>query len=569
MKNPFNIPIMKEKKITILLFSLLFLFIRGFSNENQHSSSNAGKQRIEILSSPDLEELTNKWISGYNNLHPEISLSLSLVPKGETFSLSENMILLSDDDRTSKMQEQDSWSMIIGHRAMVPVINSQNPFLSEIYQKGLTIKELIAIFSKASLWSALSDSQTNKAIKCYLTEDEPWASPITVSQDKNPSDFAAQKVLSSRELILKIQQDPYAIGICSLPDVIDIENNSFVSKISILPIDKNRNGRLDHFENIYATPEKLIRGIWLGKYPRELCRNVYAFASSQPSNESALNFLNWLNNNGQDYLNPTGLYKLSNREKSSNLLALSTPAPQTERVAISSFSGKKWLLTAVLLVVVVAGLFIIRGFKRRKQTAINSEDIESTPAMNENIISAPAGLYYAKSHTWAFMEQDGLVKIGIDDFLQHITGAITQIKTLHTGKFVRKGEKILTIIHDGKQLDLYSPISGVIKKQNQSLKEKPDQVNTFPYTDGWVYRIEPLNWFREIRFLLTIEKYREWLKDEFIRLKDFLATSANSNTVVFNHLILQDGGELTDNVLADLAPEVWEDFQIHFINKSK
>ena len=65
------------------------------------------------------------------------------------------------------------------------------------------------------------------------------------------------------------------------------------------------------------------------------------------------------------------------------------------------------------------------------------------------------------------------------------------------------------------------------------------------------------------------EKYKEWLQDEFIRLKDFLAVSMRSNTNVYAHVILQDGGELTDNVLADLGPEVWEDFQTKFIDISK
>jgi hypothetical protein len=33
-------------------------------------------------------------------------------------------------------------------------------------------------------------------------------------------------------------------------------------------------------------------------------------------------------------------------------------------------------------------------------------------------------------------------------------------------------------------------------------------------------------------------------------------------------VILQDGGELKDNVLADMKPEIWEDFQTSFINTS-
>jgi glycine cleavage system H lipoate-binding protein len=167
------------------------------------------------------------------------------------------------------------------------------------------------------------------------------------------------------------------------------------------------------------------------------------------------------------------------------------------------------------------------------------------------------------------MEQDGMVKIGIDDFIKHITGPLTQLKMKSPGEKVRKGELILTIKRDGKQLNLYSPVSGFIRKQNESLLTTPSKINTAPFTEGWVYQIEPGNWVREASFMFMHEKYREWLEDEFARLKDFLAGSANSNTVVYQHVVLQDGGELKDNVLSDLGPEVWEDFQTRFIDTSK
>jgi hypothetical protein len=65
------------------------------------------------------------------------------------------------------------------------------------------------------------------------------------------------------------------------------------------------------------------------------------------------------------------------------------------------------------------------------------------------------------------------------------------------------------------------------------------------------------------------EKYKEWLRNEFSRLRDFVADSLKVNTMAYSHVILQDGGELSDNVLADLGPEVWEDFQTRFIDTSK
>jgi hypothetical protein len=65
------------------------------------------------------------------------------------------------------------------------------------------------------------------------------------------------------------------------------------------------------------------------------------------------------------------------------------------------------------------------------------------------------------------------------------------------------------------------------------------------------------------------EKYRKWLFDEFSRLKDFLATSLKVNKVEYEHVVLQDGGVLKDSILADLGPEVWEDFQTNFLDTYK
>ena len=231
--------------------------------------------------------------------------------------------------------------------------------------------------------------------------------------------------------------------------------------------------------------------------------------------------------------------------------------------------SRAWLIVIIILVLSTTILTGAFWYAKNKIANKLNEDIEITPAFDENSILAPKGLYFDKSHTWAFMVQDGYVKIGLDDFLQHVTGSITRIKMKEPGEKVRKGEKILTIIQNGKQLNISSPISGIIREQNQALADNSSILNSAPYSEGWVYLIEPKNWLREIQFLFMAEKYKEWLQDEFIRLKDFLAVSMRSNTNVYAHVILQDGGELTDNVLADLGPEVWEDFQTKFIDISK
>jgi glycine cleavage system H lipoate-binding protein len=369
-------------------------------------------------------------------------------------------------------------------------------------------------------------------------------------------------------MISALTNDVYAIGFCNLTGIVDLKTNEIMENIKIIPIDKNMNGRVDSFENIYENLSSITRGVWIGKYPDDLSKNVYAISENRPSDENTLAFLTWLTTDGQHFLNSNGFCDLANIEKQSNLLALTNPEIMVVQPDKTETAGM-WviiLISFLTLGFVVTALVLAR---RNKKSQGTDEIIKINSILDENSILAPKGLFFDRTHTWAFMEQNGTVKIGIDDFLQHITGTLTRIKMKAPGEKIRRGEKIFTINHEGKQLDIFSPVTGTIKEQNQLLTADSSRINTSPYSEGWVYSIEPLNWLREIQLMFMADKYKEWLKDELTRLKDFFAASVRSNNTLYAQVVLQDGGELTDNVLADLGPEVWEEFQRNFINTSK
>jgi len=73
----------------------------------------------------------------------------------------------------------------------------------------------------------------------------------------------------------------------------------------------------------------------------------------------------------------------------------------------------------------------------------------------------------------------------------------------------------------------------------------------------------------EIQYLIMAEKYKTWITDEFTRLRDFFASVVKTDTPEYSLIVLQDGGALKDNVLADLGPEIWEDFQTKFIDNNQ
>ena len=565
----FNTNSMKTFLSFFFLSLLITCNLSGFGtmiNASQADSptSLVDEDVLQIVSSSDLSELTFHWVTEFNKLHPELKITTSL--KGDNSPVEPGNIYLLSSFHLASLPNEANWKMVVAHDLIVPICNADNPLLGEMCNQGISPENFKAILTENPEWSKLAEGFRSQPIHTFIPNDEQVVSTLASFTSVDESAIRANRVSSAKEMIAAIQDDQYAIGFCKLVDVLKSGTNVLSDQISIIPIDKNRNGRLDSFENIYNDPNQLIRGAWLGKYPHELRGDTYAMASSEPSGQAALAFLSWLNKEGQNHLENSGFVVLSTREREDNTLALTQPVAFSEPAASPLFPVGWQLAFGMAAVLIVVVLLLSR---RKRKVSIESEDIATTPALNEQSVLAPAGLYYSKSHTWAYREPDGMVIVGIDDFMQHLTGRLTQVKMKAPGEKVRKGDHIVTLVHEGKQLELYSPVSGTIELQNKRLKNQPEGINTAPYTNGWIYTINPSNWYRETRFLFTVENYRDWLEDEFIRLKDFLAALANANQTVFKQLILQDGGELTDNVLADLDPEVWEDFQTRFIDKGK
>jgi len=186
---------------------------------------------------------------------------------------------------------------------------------------------------------------------------------------------------------------------------------------------------------------------------------------------------------------------------------------------------------------------------------------------NENTINAPRGLFFNKTHTWAFMEKNGLIRLGIDDFLQHVVGPISKVKLRKVGSRIEKGETLVSIIQDGKKLDIQSPISGIIEENNEKLSNEASLINADPYNAGWVLMVQPENWQNESKAFVMGEAFKTLLTKEFSRLKDFIAFIIKDSENEKYPLVLQDGGEMFDNPLEQLGPEAWEEFQTKFLNQ--
>jgi len=118
----------------------------------------------------------------------------------------------------------------------------------------------------------------------------------------------------------------------------------------------------------------------------------------------------------------------------------------------------------------------------------------------------PSELKYTKDHEWVKVEGD-TATIGITDFAQHELGDIVYIDINTIGKRVSK-EAIFGTVEAVKTVsDLFMPVSGEVLEMNTLLDTKPELVNSDPFGEGWMVKINITD-AKELDGLLSMEDYK-------------------------------------------------------------
>lgn len=120
-------------------------------------------------------------------------------------------------------------------------------------------------------------------------------------------------------------------------------------------------------------------------------------------------------------------------------------------------------------------------------------------------MNIPKILKYTKDHEWVQIE-DNIATVGITDFAQGELGDIVYVEVDTLDETV-DCEAVFGTVEAVKTVsDLFAPLTGKIIVFNDELTSTPELVNSDPYGQGWMVKIEIEN-PDEIDNLLTHEAY--------------------------------------------------------------
>jgi glycine cleavage system H lipoate-binding protein len=169
--------------------------------------------------------------------------------------------------------------------------------------------------------------------------------------------------------------------------------------------------------------------------------------------------------------------------------------------------------------------------------------------------------YHHLGHSWAHIEQDGWVRIGIDGFISKVFGSADTINLPPVGTLLKQGQVGWVLARNGHKASMQSPISGTVFAVNDKIKGHPEIAQADPYKEGWLFLLDPANLNLDLKGLYYGKECLQWMEKENQNLLELLGPE-------YKRLAATGGGLIND--IYGHIPEIdWDRLMKTFLHTAK
>ena len=118
---------------------------------------------------------------------------------------------------------------------------------------------------------------------------------------------------------------------------------------------------------------------------------------------------------------------------------------------------------------------------------------------------------YSKEHEWIKLDGDTAV-IGITQHATEMLGDIVFVELPEIGSSVAKDGNAGVVESTKAASDIYTPVSGEIIENNQTIVDDPAKVNNDPENEGWFFKLKITD-KSEMDSLMNKEEYEKFSKE--------------------------------------------------------
>jgi glycine cleavage system H protein len=193
----------------------------------------------------------------------------------------------------------------------------------------------------------------------------------------------------------------------------------------------------------------------------------------------------------------------------------------------------------------------ISYFRTRSEVVAEVRSGPQAPRMQREYgFSIPDGYCFHPGHTWVSKESGENARVGVDSFAANLLGKIDHIEVAGTNRWVRQGQKLVTLKSGGQAFDLVSPVEGVVTAVNQDAVQDPGVIGRDPYQAGWIAMVKSPDIVTNQKNLVQGSMVAPWLQNSVTRLNGMVAQLAPT--------MAADGGLPLAGLLQRVTPELRE-----------
>jgi phosphate transport system substrate-binding protein len=294
--------------IAVLLISSFLLF--GCAGNAQ-----APKTTIKVSGAFALYPLMVKWAEEYQKIHPDVRIDVSAggAGKGMTDVLSGvvDIGMVSREIDPAEV-EKGAYPIKVTTDTVVFLASANSPAASMLGDVGINKEKLASLYMKGNnlSWADIGAGSDAK-ISLYTRSDSCGAGDSVAKYlGGKQEQLKGVGVYGDPGIVEAVKQDKNGLGYGNLNFAYDMKTGKPQGGLIIVPLDINGNGKVDADEKFYSNKMELIAAIKAKKFPSPPAKDLYVVGKGG-FNPKTKEFVNWILNDGQAYVEDTGYVKLT------------------------------------------------------------------------------------------------------------------------------------------------------------------------------------------------------------------------------------------------------------------
>ena len=118
---------------------------------------------------------------------------------------------------------------------------------------------------------------------------------------------------------------------------------------------------------------------------------------------------------------------------------------------------------------------------------------------------------FSKEHEWIKLDGE-VATIGITKHATEMLGDIVFVELPEIGTSVDKDGNAGVVESTKAASDVYTPVSGEVVENNQSIVDDPGKINSDPENEAWFFKLKIKN-VNELDTLMNKEEYDQFAKE--------------------------------------------------------